>query len=204
MSNYIRPRIPGATIFFTVCLARRGTSLLTDEIDLLRASVARVLHRRPFHIDAWVVLPDHMHAVWTLPATDSSYSERWGSIKARFSRLVREKHGPAEVGWKPTLPFDAGDQWAALRAARSPSKRAKQDAGIWQRRFWEHHIRSEADRAAAVRYCWDNPVKHGVAETPEAWAFSSWHRDMGAPRLSERAMPRRVGFQPTQLARPVE
>ena len=197
MSTYIRPRVPGASIFFTVCLARRGASLLTDEIDLLRDAVARVLHRRPFMIDAWVVMPDHMHAVWTLPEDDSNFSDRWGSIKARFSRSVREKHGPEKVGWKPTLPEDPAAQWAMLRATRSPSKRDKQDAGIWQRRFWEHHLRTEGSRAEAVRYCWEDPVKHGLAETPGDWPYSSWHRDVGKPSLSKQAMPRRPGLQPT-------
>ncbi|UYV37735.1 hypothetical protein N4R57_01035 [Rhodobacteraceae bacterium D3-12] len=69
------------------------------------------------------------------------------------------------VGWNPTL-------------RRSASKIAKGETGIWQRRFWEHHLRSERDVAAAVRYCWDNPVKHGLVETPEAWRYSSVHRDV--------------------------
>jgi putative transposase len=69
------------------------------------------------------------------------------------------------VGWNPTL--------------RSPSKIAKGDAGIWQRRFWEHHIRTERDVAAAIRYCWINPVKHGLVDNPADWPYSSYHRDGG-------------------------
>lgn len=166
MPNYRRPKVRGGTVFFTVCLAQRGSALLVDEIEILRKAVKVTRARRPFGIDAWVVLPDHMHAVWTLPADDPSYSDRWGAIKARFSKVVRLKGGES-VGF---------------RAARSPSKVAKQDAGIWQRRFWEHHVRDEADYVAHVRYCITNPVKHGLVERPEDWPYSSVHRDMRTGR----------------------
>ena len=99
MSDFRRPNIPGARVFFTVALARRGASLLIDEIEVLREAVRVTRARRPFAIDAWVVLPDHMHCVWTLPEGDANYSDRWGTIKARFSRDVRRKL----VGSKPTL-----------------------------------------------------------------------------------------------------
>ena len=165
MAPYLRPRIPAATVFFTVCIAEPGSRLLVEEIDILRDAVRVTRERRPFVIDAWVVLPDHMHAVWTLPEGDTNYSDRWGAIKARFSRFVRLK---------------AADR---LRARRSPSKVAKQDAGIWQRRFWEHHIRSEADYKAHMHFCWMNPVKHGLAARPVDWAYSSIHRDIRAGRV---------------------
>ncbi len=88
MSIYIRPRRPGATIFFTVNLAQRDSRLLVEQITCLRSAVRATRLDRPFHVDAWVVLPNHMHAVWTLPDGDSAYSVRWGAIKARFTRLV--------------------------------------------------------------------------------------------------------------------
>ena len=157
MPNYIRPRVPGATVFFTVCLARAGTSLLTDHVDLLREAVAHTRRRRPFGIDAWVVLPDHMHAVWTLPADDADYSQRWGWIKARFSKHLR------------------------LRGGVNPALR-KGEVGIWQRRFWEHHIRGPGDYTAHVRKCHMDPVHHGLVTRPEDWAFSSIHRDIRAGR----------------------
>lgn len=163
-------------MFFTVVLARRGGRLLIDEIDVLREAVRVTRARRPFEIDAWVVLPDHIHAVWSLPEGDANYSDRWGAIKARFSKHVRQK-----VGYKPSLR-KAGQrtevEW--LRSVRSPSKRAKQDAGIWQRRFWEHHIRDQADYDAHVRYCWGNPVKHGLVKRAVEWPYSSLHRDIRA------------------------
>lgn len=89
MSDYIRPRWPGASIFFTVCLAERAALALTDHIDALRLAVAQTRAERPFGIDAMVVLPDHLHAIWTLPPGDADYSTRWGAIKARFSMAIR-------------------------------------------------------------------------------------------------------------------
>lgn len=175
MSAYRRPRLPGASIFFTVALAQRGTTLLTDEIDRLRLAVAVTRRERPFTIDAFVVLPDHLHCVWTLPERDSDYSTRWGAIKSRFSRLLRDG---CRVGFNPTEAIVAGKEvgWnPTLR--RSESKIAKGDAGIWQRRFWEHHIRDDEDFLAHVGYCWANPVKHGLVGRPEEWPFSSIHRD---------------------------
>lgn len=201
MATYIRPKISGATVFFTVKLALRNGALLANEIDLLREAVRVTRARRPFEIDAWVVLPDHMHCVWTLPVEDANFSDRWGAIKARFSKMVRLKaEGRLDgndrmVGYKPTLrqggqcDLQTGREGLqptevqALRARRSPSKRAKQDAGIWQRRFWEHHIRDRADYTAHVRYCWLNPVKHGLVPRPVDWPYSSIHRDIRLGRV---------------------
>lgn len=175
MSCYLRPRIPGATVFFTVALADRGSDLLVREVALLRAAVRLTRAERPFAIVAWVVLPDHLHAVWTLPEGDADYSTRWGAIKARFTRSVKGRvgfhptdpggEGAAMVGWNPTL-------------RRTASKVRKGDAGIWQRRFWDHHIRNDEDLAACVRYCHINPVKHGLADRPEDWPWSSVHREI--------------------------
>ncbi len=174
MPNYIRPCQPGASIFFTVALANRGSDLLVREVDALREAVRDTRGQRPFKIDAWVILPDHMHFVWTLPEGDSDFSTRIGAIKSRFTR---------RVGFHPTAPISNGATgWDGGTVGwnptlRSPSKIRKGDAGIWQRRFWEHHIRHVADYAAHVRYCWINPVKHGLVERPEDWPYSSVHRD---------------------------
>jgi putative transposase len=65
--DYIRPRVPGASAFFRVALANSGSRLLVEEIDRLRVAVREARAERPFRIDAWVVQPDRLHAVWTLP-----------------------------------------------------------------------------------------------------------------------------------------
>lgn len=157
MARYLRPRIPGASIFFTVALRQRGDDLLIREIDRLRFAVAACLHARPFRIDAWVVLPDHMHTVWTLPEGDSDYARRWAAIKAAFSSGLAPRR----------------------RRASDVKRREK---GIWQRRFWEHHLRHEAEWHRAIRYCWQDPVRHGLVDDAGAWPYSSIHRDLGEGR----------------------
>ena len=157
MSDYRRPSIPGATVFFTVALAERGSRLLVKEVGRLREAVRVTRAERPFGIEAWVVLPDHLHCVWTLPEGDADYATRWRLIKGRFSA---------------GLPLSAG---------RSGSKLSKGEKGIWQRRYWERHIRSDADLEDHVRYCWWNPVKHGFVERPEDWSHSSFRQEGRPP-----------------------
>ncbi len=150
-------------------------------VDILRQVARRTIRDKPFVVRAWVVLPDHMHCVWTLPEGDWDYSNRMGMLKARFSREVRRS------GESPTLsgPNPFGAVAGRKRVGLSPDLRSNtvqtrwDEAPIWQKRFWEHHIRDEADLRAAVRYCWINPVKHGLVEHPEDWPYSSWHRDGG-------------------------
>jgi putative transposase len=153
MPNYRRPHVTGTPVFFTLCLAERGGNMLVQEVERLRQVVAEVKTARPFAIRAWVVLPDHLHAIWELPEGDADYSGRWAAIKARFS-----------------TGMEAG--------TRRPSQLIRREKGLWQRRFWEHHIRDEADLAAHVRYCWGNPVKHGLTQRPADWPYSSIHRDI--------------------------
>ena len=186
MSEYIRPRQPGATVFFTVALADRGSDVLVREIEALRQAVRVARLERPFGIDAWVVLPDHMHCVWTLPEGDRDFSTRMGAIKARFTRAIKSR-----VGFHPTSPVEVIEGAVCVAdkvvgwnpALQSPSKIKKGDGGVWQRRFWEHHIRDEDDFRAHVRYCWINPVKHGLVERPEEWPYTSYRRD-GSPAIA--------------------
>ena len=152
MPNYRQDHTPGATWFFTVTLADRKSSLLLDQIGRLRESVRHVRRQWPFHIDAWVVLPEHMHAVWTLPEGDDDFSTRWRLIKSRFSR---------------ELP---------RRESISRSRTRKGERGIWQRRFWEHRIRDERDFRRHVDYIHSNPVKHGHVERAIDWPFSTFSR----------------------------
>ncbi len=129
------------------------------DVERLRRAVAVTKAERPFEIEAWVVLSDHMHCVWRLPPGDHDYSTRWRLIKSRFSRGVPKGHCRA-------------------------SHVSRQERGIWQRRFWEHHIRDQRSFDAHLRYCWFNPVKHGLVEDPLDWPYSSVHTD---PRFE--AMP---------------
>ncbi len=190
MSAYIRPKVPGASVFFTVNLVDRGADTLVRHVDVLRQAVAVTKAKRPFGIDAWVVLPDHMHCVWTLPEGDADFSGRWREIKGQFSMALRRSgRAPTHA---PENPYGArGGRVRGTGAGREDrvgggsEERVgarpdlRDEVPIWQKRFWEHHIRDEADFAAHVRYCWINPVKHGLVAHPGEWPYSSWHRDAG-------------------------
>jgi putative transposase len=127
-----------------------------ERIVELRSAIARVRRKRPFVIDAWVVLPEHMHCVWTLPEGDADYSSRWQAIKILFSRSI-----------------PATEQISA-------SRRAKHERGIWQRRFWEHTITSDTDYERHVDYVHLNPVKHGLVTRVADWPYSTFHRYVAA------------------------
>ena len=138
--------------FFTVNLAERSSRLLIDQVDDLREVVRSVHKAHPFEIIAWVVLPDHRHAVWRLPEGDSAYPVCWGLIKSNFSRCV------------PT----------GERVRESRNK--KGERGIWQRRFWEHLIRDDIDLQRHLDYIHYNPVKHGYVKCAIDWPYSSFHK----------------------------
>jgi putative transposase len=88
MTNYRRNFIPGGSFFFTVNLADRRRRLLTEHIGALRAAFRYARERHPFSIDAIVVLPDHLHAIWTLAEGDSDFATRWRLIKSTFLRAL--------------------------------------------------------------------------------------------------------------------
>lgn len=153
MSNYRRAYILGGTWFFTVnLLQRKNNDLLIREIELLRETVKRVKMSYPFTIDAWVVLPDHIHCIWTLPPNDADFSTRWRLIKSGFSRGI------------PKTEY------------RSKVRMALGERGIWQRHYWEHCIRDELDYQRHVDYVHVNPLKHGYVRRVSEWPYSSFHR----------------------------
>ncbi len=150
--RYRRANVTGGTYFFTVNLAQRHLCLLVDHVDVLRAAVKAVKQKHPFYIDAFVVLPDHLHAIWTLPENDADFATRWMLIKAGFSRcMAKGEH-------------------------RNISRTQKGERGIWQRRYWEHLIRDERDYEQHVNYIHYNPVKHRHVKLAAEWAYSSIHR----------------------------
>ncbi len=152
MTEYHRTTIKGASYFFTVnCAERKGNHLLVDNIDLLRSVFQKVKSDRSFKIDAIVILPEHLHCIWTLPQGDADYKTRWALIKAGFSRALP----PGE--------------------RRSNSRIKRGERGIWQRRFWEHMIRDQVDYQRHVDYIHWNPVKHNLVKKPIDWPHSSFH-----------------------------
>jgi len=150
--RYRRSNVEGATYFFTVNLADRHKTLLVDHVDTLRSVIKTVKKNHPFEIDAIIIMPNHLHAIWTLPAGDSDFSTRWGLIKAGFSRNIKNTE------------------------SISVSRQSKGERGIWQRRFWEHQIMNDNDYQRHVDYIHYNPVKHGYVTQPSAWRWTSLHR----------------------------
>jgi len=151
MVNYRRTRLEGGSYFFTVNLHDRRSKLLIEEVDLLRRSIKKTQEKHPFQIDAMVVLPEHLHAIWTLPKFDTNYPGRWRSIKKYFTQELLKQGYLLEKN-------DRGEYY------------------VWQRRFWEHTIRDECDFENHVNYIHYNPMKHGLAKQACDWPYSSFHR----------------------------
>ena len=153
MPNYRRAWHPGGTYFFTVnLLQRHNNDLLIRKIDTLRQTVKSVKQRHPFIIHAWVVLPNHLHCVIELPTGDTDFPLRWRLIKLEFSKQMPYMERRSEVRLK------------------------RGERGIWQRRFWEHLIRNEADYRAHIDYVHINPLKHGLVPRVRDWPYSTFHR----------------------------
>jgi putative transposase len=134
-----------------VTLLDRNSSALVDHIGALRAAFRASRRERPFMIDAIVILPDHLHAILTLPEDDADFSGRWRRIKGHFSSRM-------------------------IAAGASVSRHPNGDYALWQRRFWEHTIRDEDDYARHVEYIHFNPLKHGLVSRVREWPYSSFHR----------------------------
>ena len=152
MPNYRRLWVPGGTYFFTVNLLERRRRLLVERIETLGCAFRAVRAERPYTMVSCVVLPDHLHCIWTLPEGDSDIAWRWHRIKSNFSRAI---------------PRDE---------RRSRRRLVKGERGIWQRRYWEHLIRDERDLRNHIDYIHFNPVKHDYVAHVRDWPHSSFHR----------------------------
>jgi len=157
MPEYRRAKTAGGTYFFTLVTHLRRP-ILTNEVvrQALREGIQRARQTLPFQIEAWVLLPDHLHAVWTLPPEDDNCAARWAIIKRQVSTLC-------------------GKQFNAIEEL-SESKQKRKESGIWQRRYWEHQIRDDLDFQRHMDYLHWNPVKHGYVRQVVDWPFSSFHR----------------------------
>ena len=156
MPNYRRLYIPGGTYFLTiVTYCRRPLFKSPDNIDLLRTCIAKVQKQQPFKITAAVILPDHLHFIWQLPADDSNYSQRVSRLKVLFTRAYKASH-PSNL-------------------EISESRHKHRESDVWQRRFWEHLIRDEADLQNHLDYIHYNPVKHELVSCPHLWSYSSFY-----------------------------
>ena len=166
MPNYRRWYVPGGTYFFTLVTFHRRPFLASDQArTFLRDAIDEVRKEMPFQIVAWVLLPGHLHTVWTLPSGDSDYSERWKRIKGSFSKSHLAAGGSEGV--------------------RNRSRRRHREAAVWQRRFWEHTVADEDDLLSCVDYVHWNPVKHGLVSRVHDWPWSTFHRYVEAGQYTD-------------------
>ena len=153
MTQYRRIYSPGVSWFFTVNLAhRQNNHLLVEQVDLLREAFLYVKKRKPYDINAVVIMPDHLHCIWTLPDRDDDYSGRWRLLKGYFSRGIPKGE------------------------CISQSRTKRRERGLWQRRFWAHLLTDQDDFNVHFDYIHWNPVKHGWVESVKDWPHSSFHR----------------------------
>jgi putative transposase len=157
MSNYRRDYTPGATYFFTVVTYRRRSFLCDEDVrNALRDAIQLTRENYPFVIEAWVLLPDHLHCIWKLPPSDADHSIRWKLIKRRVTGICG-----------PCLHIK---EWMTV------SKTKHRESTLWQRRHIEHRIRDDRDFSNHCDYIHYNPVKHGLVNCPVDWPYSSFHR----------------------------
>jgi putative transposase len=157
MPHYIRAWVPGGSFFLTIAtLERRKIFNHPKSLWILGKAVNGVKKEFPFSLDAWVLIPDHLHTIWTLPKGDTNYGKRVGLIKAYFSKAAKA--------------------WFHDESVMNPSRRNRRETTIWQRRFWEHTIRDNEDLARHFDYIHYNPLKHGLVQRVRDWPYSSFHR----------------------------
>lgn len=176
MPTYVRWREKGATYFFTVVTYRRQR-ILTGETTrrILLHSVASVHRRLPFDLLAFVLLPNHLHCIGSMPDGDDDFPTRWRQIKSLFTREYL---------------LTGGHDWDVTPQSRRQGRR-----GVWQPRYWEHRIRDEKDYFRHRDYIHLNPVRHGYVERPEDWPWSSFHRHVRMGWLD----PHWPGSSPVEL-----
>jgi putative transposase len=157
MPEYHRSLVKGGTFFFTVVTYRRQRILTVEESrKTLHMVWTNAMEEYPFTTDAVCLLPDHLHCIWTLPEGDSDYSSRWNAIKRLFTQSYIKMTG--------------------LDDKQNESHAKRNEAAVWQRRFWEHTIRDEADFHRHLDYIHFNPVKHNLVKNVSDWPWSSFHR----------------------------
>lgn len=149
------PPAPEATWFLTASLKDRGSRVLVDQVAELRAACREVFARHPFRIDAMVVLPDHLHALWTLPDGDADFGARWSLLREAFARRVGAPQG------------------------------ARRKGALWNATLWEHRIADADDLNRHLDYIHFNPVKHGWVLRARDWPYSSLHRYVREGKLPQ-------------------
>jgi len=155
MQHYRKIKQPGATFFFTLATYQRRKILdKAPYYQALKSAISAVRKTHPFTIEAFVLLPDHLHCIWTMPSNDCDYAIRWGLIKNQVSRQEKALTKTAMIG----------------------QSRISEESGFWERRVWKHQIGDDKDYAVHVDYIHWNPVKHGYVSKVNHWPYSSFHK----------------------------
>ncbi len=151
--RYRRSKTKGGTFFFTIVTYQRR-KIFNDDLTASQFmnAIKQIKNKHPFKMIGYVLLPDHFHCIWTLPENDNDFSMRWRLIKSCFTRLY--------------LPNS--------KISLTPSRKNKKEQSIWQRRFWEHEIRSEEELAKYLDYIHYNPIKHHYVDGASQWKYSSF------------------------------
>jgi putative transposase len=157
MSEYRRSKTKGGTYFFTVITYRKQKFLCDDMVrTALRNGIRKTQSNYPLTIDAWVLMPDHLHCIWTLPPDDANYGIRWSMIKQYVTKTCGTVLNCEDL--------------------MTQSKKKRKESTIWQRRFWEHQIRDDKDYKSHMDYIHYNPVKHKLTACVNDWPYSTFHR----------------------------
>ena len=187
MTHYRDNRVPGGTFFFTVHLLDRDSTLLTDHFSAFGEAMRQARIRKPFHVDAWVVLPNHAHTIWTLPPGDHDCATRWRAVKIEFSKALNKACTPG--------------------GARPKGESSTGDGTIWERHYRAYRISGDEEYASLIDYVHGNPVRHGFCQHPADWPWSSLHRFVAAgfeAPTQPLALPpwMRTTSQPVQIVYP--
>ncbi len=146
MPNFRRYYISNAFVFIT-CVTHDRIHYLEGErnIAVFWDTLRKVQALHPFHLFAYVTLPDHFHWLLQLPENKPNFSIILQSVKYNFTWNLKR-----DLGINKSLK-------------------------VWQNRFWDHVIRDDDDLQIHFDYIHWNPVKHGYVKNPEDWSESTFN-----------------------------
>lgn len=153
MPNYKRYYLNNHYVFITVVTYNRKP-ILVKNIDLLRECFKQAINVYDFEVFGSVIMPEHFHII-IRPNNIDDFSNIVGSIKKRFSYNLNEKFVDKNI---------------------SESRMKRSERGVWQRRFYEHIVRSDEELYKILDYIHFNPVKHGQVKCVKDWEYSSFHK----------------------------
>ncbi len=144
MTNFRRYYVPDSIVFITQVIYDRTPICGKDQHLQLLLSTLREVKRLHPFSMLAYVFLLDHFHLLIRPAGDCTFSAVMHSLKSNFTHAYKQS-----LGITGAMHF-------------------------WQRRFWDHLIRSEEDFGRHLDYIHYNPVKHGLVPKPEQWAHSSF------------------------------